>query len=91
VLAGAPAVPAISVGGIAVSIDPATIVASAPFTLSGTGAGQGLATFHAAIPDLPSLVGVQVSAQWFVVDPAAAGRRRREYGGHVDLVLTASD
>ncbi len=73
VLAGAPAVPAISVGGIAVSVDPATILASAPFTLSGTGAGQGSATFHAAIPDLPSLVGVQVSAQWFVVDPFAAG------------------
>lgn len=66
-------VPATLINNVPISINPSLIVATAPYVLSGTGAGQGSATFHASIPDIPGLVGTVVSVQWIVVDPAAPG------------------
>ena len=73
VFASGTSVPATILNGVPVSLNPALVVASNPYVLSGTGAGQGSATFHASIPDMPSLVGATVSLQWFVIDPAAVG------------------
>jgi hypothetical protein len=43
------------------------------FVLSGTQPGEGVATFRAALPVDPALLGLERYAQWFVLDPGASG------------------
>ena len=61
-----------SIGGVPLNISlfnsPLTTVG---LTLSGSGDGNGYATFHAPIPDDPSLAGLTLYGQWWVEDPGA--------------------
>ena len=59
-------------GGVPLNInlfDPS--LTSVTLTLSGSGHGNGHGTFHAPIPDDPSLVGLTLYGQWWVEDPGA--------------------
>lgn len=51
----------------------ASFALTAPLTLLPDGNGGGWTSLVAAIPDNPTLSGVSVFGQWFVLDPQAAG------------------
>lgn len=44
-----------------------------PLTLAGTGEGDGYGSVSLAIPDDPSLVGLELVGRWYVSDPGAPG------------------
>lgn len=50
----------------------APLIFGGSIRLSGSGPGGGYGTWKRAIPSEPSLVGLEVWAQWWVRDPAAA-------------------
>ena len=56
--------PHTQVGGIPVHIDPFRAHFEA-VPLSGSGAGRGVATIQAPLPDDPSLLGLAAAIQWF--------------------------
>lgn len=64
--------PGTHVNGIPLHIDPFRAHFDlAP--LSGSGAGKGVATMQAPLPDDVGLLGIQAAVQWFVADPNAIG------------------
>ncbi len=79
-LGGATAVLAITnVKGSATVVDGVPVyvdLASAelvPLVLSGAQPGEGVATFRAALPADPHLLGLRIYVQWFLSDPGARG------------------
>jgi cytochrome c peroxidase len=78
------AVPGTRFFGVPVYVDPFT-ARSRSFVLAGTGAGAGSATLHVDLPSTPALIGLQWFAQWFVLDPAAAGGVAVSEGAEFEL------
>jgi len=79
-LAGAPALLVLSeardaadFGGIPVLVDFSRALGILGWPLTGSGEGGGRATCAVAIPGDPALAGFVFVAQWFVIDPQAAG------------------
>jgi cytochrome c peroxidase len=59
--------------GAPIHVDAGKLVALEVLELSGSGAGDGHATFLAPLPEDPLLVGVDVFSQWLVFDPEVPG------------------
>jgi len=59
------------VRGVALAVDPARATRIARVTATG-GSEDGLVTFKTSVPPDPALLGLQVFAQWLVLDPGAA-------------------
>lgn len=62
-----------TVGGIPYEIDPAKLFAIFPVVISGSGPGNGVATFPIPLPKNPALANLTVYAQWFIGDSSAIG------------------
>jgi cytochrome c peroxidase len=72
-------------GGIPLNVDLSTSRRHRILSLAGVGAGQGFATFHVSIPDLPGLAGRTLYAQWFVQDASATGGFAASLGAELTL------
>ncbi len=91
-LAGAPAILVISsgiddqiLGGIPLHVDLDQEQFRRTLKLTGAGPGTGFATFKAAIPNSPDLIGSELFAQWFVRDPEAPGGFAATAGLRIEL------
>ena len=71
-LAKAP--PGAKLGKIPVLVDASQLVLLVPFATTGSGAGGGHATAGGELPNDPTLIGIDLFAQWFVADPVALGK-----------------
>ncbi|MSR63843.1 MAG: hypothetical protein EXS08_15565 [Planctomycetes bacterium] len=70
--------------GIPIYVEAAPSQALA-FVTSGAGAGAGSVTYHADLPNDPALAGLEIFAQWFVLDPGAAGGVSSSRGAEFEL------
>lgn len=72
-VSAAASTPGTQLNATPVHVDVAELLLLEILALEGVGAGDGVATFQAALPNDPLLVGVDVFTQWLVFDPAAPG------------------
>ncbi len=71
--------------GIPINVDLSQIAYVGTFVTAGAGAGNGYATFVGELPDDPTLIGLELFAEWFVADPLARGGFATSAGIEFDL------
>ena len=70
-------------GGMVAAV--AAVPLFSPVVLTGSGPGAGHGTWHGRIPLDPSLAGLEVWLQWFVLDPSAPRGAARTDIAHLTL------
>ncbi len=85
ILAFAAAPPGTTWKGIPVNIDLAQIAYVGTFLTASSGAGNGYASFVGELPDDPTLIGLELFAEWFIEDGLAVGGFATSAGIEFDL------